>query len=49
MELEQLIPSVVKSPSYNLLLSSGQATLSEILSQPLTFRLFRQKDPLIVD
>jgi hypothetical protein len=49
MEIEKLIPPFVKSPSYNVLLSSGQATLSEILSQPLTFRLFSQKDPLIID
>jgi hypothetical protein len=49
MEIEKLIPPRVESPSYNVLLSSGKATLSEILSQPLTFRLFSQKDPLIID
>jgi hypothetical protein len=49
MEVERLVPVVVKTPSYSRLVSSIHATLPHVLSQPLTFRLFSQDEPLIID
>jgi hypothetical protein len=49
MEVEKLVPVVVKTPYYSRLVSSIHATLPHVLSQPLAFRLFNQDEPLIID
>jgi hypothetical protein len=49
MELEALFPTVSAGFPFTRVLNSIQASLPEVLSQPLTFRLFRENNRSIVD
>lgn len=50
MEIETIVPREISQPPELVsLLNSSRATLTDILTQPLTFRLFRQEDPQILD
>jgi hypothetical protein len=50
MEIETLIPGRISAtPFLTELLVSPTSTVETILSQPLTFRLFRQGDPAVID
>lgn len=50
MELETVIPSKIsRPPNISKLLNSPDTTVLDILSEPLTFRLFRQEDPQIIE
>lgn len=50
MELETVIPrKISKPPEMSKLLNSSDTTVLDILSEPLTFRLFKQEDPQIIE
>jgi hypothetical protein len=49
MELEALIPLITTRLPFPQVMNSIQATLPQLLSHPLTFRLFRVNDRPVVD
>lgn len=50
MELEAVIPKKISQPpEISKLLVSPNTTVEDILAEPLTFRLFRQEDPQIIE
>ena len=50
MELEALIPDKILQPQkISDLLNSSNTTVLDILTEPLTYRLFRQEDPQIIE
>ena len=48
MEIEKLVPTVTSSADFDKMLKSEQTTVEEALSEPMAFRLFRQRDEQIV-
>lgn len=50
MELETVIPSKISQPpKISKLLCSPSTTVLDILAEPLTYRLFGQDDPQIIE